>query len=405
MHRIEAIMKLVNQQLIKNTNLKQLYNSIYQNPGISRAQLAKDSHLSKTAVSSLVDELIATRFIYDSGTSGSTNVGRKPNSLMLKAEQYYVTVFFLEEQKLNAALVDITGASSFYVQMELPSPDGYAPKCREYVYDTVLQQIQKNQLLGICVVVPAMIDPDKREIFATTLNLPEKDFVGEIQRTFPDFSVAILNDTACFAYAEKVYTQITEKDFAFINFGKGIGATLFIHNEMLGHACASYTQFGHYSINPKGKLCSCGNRGCLELMIGEDSLKERIARIGNSPALKNTDSITYADLGQSSVYGDVISRKVIHDIAYEFSLALCNLICIVHPKLIIIGGKGRDLGPLFLREIQKCLDTTGFRRMVDSVSVRYSQLDSGALYNGAMKYFFDIHYNFTQDMGGSFFIG
>lgn len=250
-----------------------------------------------------------------------------------------------------------------------------------------------------------MIDPDKREIFATTLNLPEKDFVGELQRTFSDFSVNILNDTACFAYAEKVYTQITEKDFAFINFGKGIGATLFIRNEMLGHACASYTQFGHYSINPKGKLCTCGNRGCLELMIGEGSLKDRITQAGSSPAFKKPSAVTYADLGQASVYGDVVSRKVIREIADEFSLALCNLICMVHPKLIIIGGKGKDLGPVFLQEIQECLHTTGFRRMVDSVSVRYSLLDSSALYNGAMKYFFDIHYNFTQEMDGSFFIG
>ena len=398
-------MKLVNQQLIKNTNLKQLYNSIYQNPGTSRAQLSKDSHLSKTAVSSLVDELIARKFVYDSGTGGSTTVGRKPNSLLLRAEQYYVAVLCLEEDRLNAALVDITGVSSLPMQMEAASPEAYIPLCRDYIEQTVLTRILKEQLLVICIVVPAMIDPDKREIFATTLNLPEKDFVGEIQRNFSDFSVNILNDTACFAYAEKVYTQISEKDFAFINFGKGIGATLFIRNEMLGHACASYTQFGHYSINPKGKLCSCGNRGCLELMIGEGSLKDRIAQTGSSPAFKKSTAVTYADLGQASVYGDVVSRKVIRDIADEFSLALCNLICMVHPKLIIIGGKGKDLGPVFLQEIQECLRTTGFRRMVDSVSVRYSLLDSSALYNGAMKYFFDIHYNFTQEMDGSFFIG
>jgi transcriptional regulator of PTS gene len=398
-------MKLVNQQLIKNTNLKQLYNSIYRNPGISRAQLSKDSRLSKTAVSSLVDELIARKFVYDSGASGSTNVGRKPNSLLLRAEQYYVAVFFLEEKRLNAALVDITGTASFCVQVDVPSPDNYIPLCQEYIHQTVLQQIDREQFLGICVVVPAMIDPDKREIFATTLNLPEKDFVGQLQRAFSGFPVALLNDTACFAYAEKVYTQITEKDFAFINFGKGIGATLFIRNEMLGRASASYTQFGHYSIDPKGELCSCGNRGCLELMIGEASLKGRISKAGGSPAFRRPSAVTYGDLGQASVYGDMVSCKVVRDIADEFSMALCNLICMVHPKLIIIGGKGKDLGPLFLQEIQECLRTVGFRRMVNSVSVRYSLLDSSALYNGAMKYFFDIHYNFTQDMAGSFFIG
>lgn len=398
-------MKLVNQQLIKNTNMKQMYNSIYQHPGISRAQLAKDSSLSKTAVSSLVDELIAKRFVYDSGASGSTSVGRRPNSLLLKTEQHYAAVFFLEGARLNAALVDVTGITSLFTEIEVPSPDSYVPLCHEYVTQTVLGQIQREQLLGICVVIPAMIDPDKREIFSTTLQLPEKDLVCDLQKTFPDFSVALLNDTACFAYAEKVYTKITEKDFAFINFGKGIGATLFIRNEMLGQACASYTQFGHYSVDPHGKLCSCGNRGCLELMIGEDSLKERIAQAGQSPAFKKSAPVTYMALGQASVYGDVVSRRVIHDIAGEFSLALCNLICMIHPKLIIIGGKGRDLGPLFLQEIQECLRVMGFRRMVDSVSVRYSLLDSSALYNGAMKYFFDIHYNFTQTMDGTFFIG
>lgn len=141
------------------------------------------------------------------------------------------------------------------------------------------------------------------------------------------------------------------------------------------------------------------------MMIGEDSLKERISQTGNSPALKKLSAVTYADLGQASVYGDIVSRKVLYDIAYEFSLALCNLICMVHPKLIIIGGKGKDLSPLFLQDIQECLSTIGFRRMVDSVDIRYSLLDSSALYNGAMKYFFDIHYNFMQEMDNSFFIG
>ena len=209
-------MKLVNQQLIRSTNLKQLYNFIYQNPGTSRAQLSKESHLSKTAVSSLIDELIARNFIYDSGTGGSTTVGRKPNSLLLRSEQYYVAVLCLEENRLNTALVDITGTSSLSIQTEVSSPEAYILLCRNYIKQTVLSQIQREQLLGICIVVPAMIDPDRREIFSTTLNLSE-NFVGEIQRVFSDFSVNILNDTACFAYAEKVYTQIAEKDFAFIN--------------------------------------------------------------------------------------------------------------------------------------------------------------------------------------------
>ena len=72
-------MKLVNQQVIKNTNMKRLYTSIYSSPGISRAHLAKQTKLSKTTVSTLVDELIEREFIVDSGIGESDSIGRKPN--------------------------------------------------------------------------------------------------------------------------------------------------------------------------------------------------------------------------------------------------------------------------------------------------------------------------------------
>lgn len=68
-------MKLVNQQLIKNTNLKQLYNSVFENRGISRAALAKQTGLSRTAVSALIDELSERGFLYDSGMGDSSGVG------------------------------------------------------------------------------------------------------------------------------------------------------------------------------------------------------------------------------------------------------------------------------------------------------------------------------------------
>ena len=76
----EVPMKLVNQQLIKNTNLKLLYNSIFENRGISRAALAKKTGLSRTAVSALIDELTESGFLYDSGTGDSAGVAESPTA-------------------------------------------------------------------------------------------------------------------------------------------------------------------------------------------------------------------------------------------------------------------------------------------------------------------------------------
>lgn len=401
-------MKQVNQQIIKNNNLKMIYNFIYQNQGISRSQLAKECHLSKTTISALADELIERNFIIDTGAADSCCVGRKPNSLHLRTNEHFVAVIFWSDKAITLQLIDICGMPAAVKQIPVLPDTDYVKASYDALQEQLTPPFSSEKLLGVCIVVPAMIDPDAREIFATTLPLLDNsggNLIEHLEKTFRGYPLALLNDTACFAYAEKVYTHIKEKDFAFINFDVGIGATLFIQDTMLGKATASYTQFGHYSIDPKGKPCPCGNRGCLELMIGEDSLPERIAKAGNTSVLKGKTHITYKDLGHAATYGDTASRKALSGIAFDFSVALSNLVCTVHPKLIIIGGKGRDLGPLFLEYVKDCLQKTGFRRMLDSIQIRYGQLDENACFCGAMKYFLDIHYHFTQDITNQFFIG
>lgn len=405
----EVPMKLVNQQLIKNTNLKLLYNSIFENRGISRAALAKKTGLSRTAVSALIDELTESGFLYDSGTGDSAGVGRKPNCLELCSGNHYIAVFGWEEKRVHAQLIDICGSTLLQQELYRTPGDSYTELCHSFLEERMLKLIRSTQLLGICFVLPAMIDPEKETVFSTTISLAqdqgETGVIPLLRETFSSYAAAVLNDTACAAYAEKVYTAILEKDYAFIRFSRGIGAALFIQDRLLGRACASYTQFGHFSISPQGPPCPCGNNGCLELVLSEEALPGRLHAEGISSSLLSLPSIGYADLGRAALYGDQTAIQVIRKMAREFSFALSNLICLVHPRLIVLGGNACTLGPVFLEEIRLSLQETGFRRMTENVRIRYSGLDAYACYNGAMKYFFDIHYQFTGSMKGSFFIG
>lgn len=252
----EVPMKLVNQQLIKNTNLKLLYNSIFENRGISRAALAKKTGLSRTAVSALIDELTGSGFLYDSGTGDSAGVGRKPNCLELCSGNHYIAVFGWEEKRVHAQLIDICGSTLLQQELYRTPGDSYTELCHAFLEERMLKLIRSTQLLGICFVLPAMIDPEKETVFSTTISLAqdqgETGVIPLLRETFSSYAAAVLNDTACAAYAEKVYTAILEKDYAFIRFSRGIGAALFIQDRLLGRACASYTQFGHFSISPPG---------------------------------------------------------------------------------------------------------------------------------------------------------
>ncbi len=401
-------MELVNQQLIKNENMKLLYNTIYDNSGISRAQLAQQTRLSKTTVSTLIDELITRDFIYDSGANDTTSVGRRPNSLHVKAESYYIIVISWIESYVNAYLIDITGSTTYDEHLHLNDNDTYISLSRKYVDESILTKLPRDKILGICVVVSAMIDRNAGEIYSTTVSLPKSgnvNLIDTLKSTFTDFPVALLGDTPCFAYAEKTYAHITEPDFVLINFDRGIGATIFNSGKMIGRADGASTQFGHYSIDPQGDLCTCGNRGCLEAVWGEHALKKRVSEAGTSPALNRLPAITFSSLGSAALYGDVISQKVIVTMAESFSYALANLISIVNPKLIILGGKSTYLGDLFLEKLKEKLKVVGLKKMVDKVEIKYSKLDSNAYLNGAMKYFFDNYYAFTEESRDAFFIG
>ena len=401
-------MKTVNQQVIKNTNMKRLYTSVYSSPGISRASLAKQTKLSKTTVSTLIDELIEREFILDSGIGESDSIGRKPNCLQVRMNSYYVVVLNWYENIVEAYLVDIAGTAVFHEIKELSEDEDHVSCSVTCFTEAILEHYASDRILGICVVISAMIDASSNEVYSTTLNLSSMEssqIINSLKTAFPGYPVDILNDTACYSYAEKIYGNIREKNFAFLNFGQGIGATLFTEGNMLGTASGSFIQFGHYSIDPHGPECICGNHGCLEVMISEQVLKDRISEFGQSPSLTPLSRVTFYDLGKAATFRDPVALAMVREMAWELSIALSNLISTVNPSLIVLGGKIPALGECFLNEVRENLKKTGFRRMVDSVTVRYSQLQSDSFLNGAMKYFFDIHYSFTNEDPTKFFIG
>ena len=382
-------MKIFNQQDIKNTNLKQVLTCVQNQPGTARVDISKKLGLSKPAVSSLVDELIVRHFLVDSGTEDSKAVGRKPNHLYLQQNYYHVAVFYLRKDKLCASVIDIAGKCFSYEEIPISSAADYLPQAKKYLNRIVPDQLPGKQILGIGVIVPAMINAEKQTVFSVSIPFQESGFVQELQSAFPDYTVALLNNTACMAYAEKVYAKVPNSNFAFVNIGYGIGSALFVQGELLGNATGYYMQMGHYSVDPNGPQCSCGKRGCLEIIMRE-----------------NTQNQSLEEIGDAALYGDPAARENLQHLAYDFSLACINMICFVHPSEIVLGGsKAAALGPYFLQLVQQKIAAMGSSHLDDHVLVRLSQLDAKAVYYGAMKYLFDHYYNFTQKQNGSFYLG
>ncbi len=398
-------MELVTQQTIRAGNLRRIYQLIDRNNNISRVTLAKITKLSKTTVSSLVDELIAGGYVVDCGAGVTTRQGRKPNMLHINGKGNVVAVISWRRNRLDLALVQADSKLFLREQVSVLENEDSVLRIAKAFYEILLPAVGNSRLMGVCIVVPGIVDDIQKSILSTVIGVSSQDStvqrLAEMLRGYP---LCILNDTASFAYAENVFTRIQDQFYAYVNVSKGVGACLFADGHMLRGAGGIATQFGHFSVDRNGPICACGNRGCLEHLVGEYALNERARACGMNIELLGQRRLLYSDVGEMVAAGDPAAQRLVLELAQDIAFGLSNLISIFNPSLVIIGGTGVNLGPEFLNDIHTELAHMGFQEFVSRSQLRYSKLGLDSELTGAAQYFIDHHYSFIGDMHGDLFL-
>ena len=162
-------MKKYNQILIKSNNKKQVYRLIEDIPGISRVQLAETLKLSKTTVSALVDELIQEGFVLDEGTVESSRQGRKPNSLVPNSQENGVVVINWHKDSLDISLVNSAMESAIVQPYCLVEKSGRLERMGERFCEFLQKYCQNIRIMGVCLIVPGMIDEKADRIISVEL--------------------------------------------------------------------------------------------------------------------------------------------------------------------------------------------------------------------------------------------
>lgn len=405
---------MINQQLIKSVNKKNIYKLISENPSISRAALANITKLSKATVSVLVEELIKDGYVVDNGTVSTSMQGRRPNSLFVNDKNNYILVVNLKSRLIQIALVgagyDIENIKDYKIDSSIISPEIIVGTLNDYIR----MNTDNINIMGICLIIPGIIDESKQNIVSMVIHIDDtSDFIKDIRKGIDEkYPLAIFNDTACLAYADNAFGDFDKDDeiketefirddynYVFLNINEGVGASLIQNGVIHRGATGMGTQFGHLSIDRKGIPCRCGNRGCIENYIGEMALENRIRGTVLESRIENIKDIKFKDIADMAKR-DELALALIKDLAEDLSFGIANLITMLHPDMIIIGGVGKYLGEVYLRFIKESLERVGFKRFVDDVDIAFSSLSEESIFIGAAKYYMDTHYEFIEDMRG-----
>ncbi len=201
------------------------------------------------------------------------------------------------------------------------------------------------------------------------------------------------NDVNLGTYAEWLLGKNKEaKHVVGVFPGTGIGGGLIVNRKIVHGASGGAGEVGHITLQIDGPLCGCGKRGCLEALASRIAITREIAALilrGESTYL--TDKVgTDVSKIRSSVIADAIDHgeKKVEDIvrkaAYLTGVAIANLINIMSPELVILGGGLIEaLGKIYQEEIQRAVKEHAMPFLRKKVSIEIGKLGDDAVALGA----------------------
>lgn len=398
----------VNQQRIKQSNLKMLFHYINRLQPISRSMLAKLTHMSPTTVSTLTQALMQKGLVVESGMGKNPLSGRKPLLVSINdTGGYVVSIELLDNDAVDVYLYNLNGKEIGGGCHNIKHKNTLGFEIIEYVEALLTHyQIDEAKLMCISVGVPALIDPKEKKVLESTVipNLSSSLFMQELTERFRHAQMMLENQSSLLAYAEWVFGEARDvRNLISVDIHVGIGAGMIINGEIYKGAYGLSGELGHISIDMDGPLCKCGNHGCLEIMASFPAMGEylqaqlkkgRKSIIAPSGFLETMPDVLA--LRAALDQGDELVHETVCIIAKRLAFGLNNVINLINPEVIVVGGEVRKLGSVFLDALKSALSQIEISSHAGRVRVCYSQLGEHPAVVGGARYSLDQVLNSTD---------
>ena len=254
-----------------------------------------------------------------------------------------------------------------------------------------------SDLAGIGMGVPGLVD----------LQSGTTKFLPNLPTQWRDVGVAdylsdrlscptrLLNDVRCATLGElrfghgKSQPKIT---MAFFSIGTGIGGGVAIDGQLRLGPLGAAGELGHQTIDPNGPRCGCGNRGCLEAIASGPAITAfgvRMLQSGLAPQLHKLvdgqlQAVSPATMLRAAESGDQNIADAIKSVGQAIGIAAANVVTIIHPELIVIGGGVSELDLALIRPIREVIQDRVGMFPTEDVRVEKSKLGDRAGIFGAI---------------------
>jgi len=226
--------------------------------------------------------------------------------------------------------------------------------------------------------------------------LPTWDDVPMVESVVQYFSLPTLLIGDCDVAALGEYWAGAGRGYSsmlYLTFGTGIGGAIVSGGRLHRGVGQMASEPGHMVIDLHGPECYCGAHGCFEQLAAAPAIA-RFARERASPAMLalaggEIERITAETVGRAAEQGDLVAGALIEQTAFYIGVGLANLMNILAPEVVVLGGGVMGSWPLFEPHVWKTLMARGRMMPFERIKIEPAQLRLNAGVTGAARAIFD----------------
>lgn len=344
--------KTVSSKLQKKINTSIIFNYIRKNSPVTRAGIVKVLKISAPAVSRVIEKLIKNGDVIET-VKAETKSGKKPVLLIVNVNEGFVIGIDLGKKRFKAIVSNFNGEiierfNSFKITNNRDIDRKLILEINNILKELENKKIfNRDKLKAICIGIPASIDVESGKTIDAPLYANWKD-LNLKKNVEEEFNVPVLieNDVNLSAIGEKHYGKGKDyKDFVFVEISNGIGAGIVIDNHLFRGSYGSAGEIA-YSIISSNYLGNKKDEEALENIASLEGIKSTVLKKISNNAKTSILDIVNNDLNKidsstifkAAVSGDVLANDIIKNMINFLTISLINLILILNPQLLIIGG-------------------------------------------------------------------
>lgn len=380
---------------MKQLNISAVLNVIKNNGGLSRADIAKLTGLTPASISNISKQLIESKYLVERGM-GESSGGRPPIILELNPEARYVIGVNIGVGSIQVVVTDLGAKIICRDEMLVPvskgSKDLVIKDLVKLINEVLVSSnIDSEKVLGVGIAMHGIVNTDTGiSEYAPYYNWVNVNLKEELQSILK-YPVFIDNDVRAMAIGESWFGSAKDiSNFVMINVSNGVGAGIIIENKPYYGVDFSAGEIGHIVVDVDGAKCNCGNYGCLETVVSNNSIvKKAIKAIkqGSNSLLidikENIEDLTIDDICKGASLNDDVSMYVLKEAARYLGMGISNLVNILNPRNVVVVGEIFEDTQYVIEALREIVDKRSMKLPNKSIRITKSVLGKEAAVIGA----------------------